>query len=174
MASSINAVTTGGGGVVTTADSSGILEFQVDGTPVIEVTAGGLVGNLIGNADTATAFTTASGSAPSYAVRAWVKFDGTVSAPINNGSGNVASITDPGVGSYTIDFIDSMQSAGYSVSGAVNGWSAFGTQNGAFSVGVSSMSSGSVSIVVISTNGAASTTTFSTKDASIVTLMIVE
>lgn len=57
----------------------------------------------------------AAGSAPIYACRAWVNFNG-----VNNtivGSGNVSSITDNGTGDYTINFTTAMQDANYAISG---------------------------------------------------------
>ena len=61
----------------------------------------------------ATAFTTAVGSAPSYACRAWVNFNGTGTVAIR-ASGNVSSITDNGVGDYTVNFTTAMPDANYS------------------------------------------------------------
>lgn len=61
----------------------------------------------------------ASGSAPMYACRAWVNFNGTGTVAIR-ASGNVSSITDNGVGDYTVNFITAMQDANYGVSGAAN------------------------------------------------------
>jgi hypothetical protein len=55
----------------------------------------------------------ASGSAPVYACRAWVNFDGTTSPITINACGNVSSITDGGVGIYTINFTTAMQDADY-------------------------------------------------------------
>jgi hypothetical protein len=55
---------------------------------------------------------TASGSAPSYSARAWVQFDGTGSFTIN-GSGNVSSIGDAGVGIYRINFTTAMSDTNY-------------------------------------------------------------
>ena len=57
----------------------------------------------------------ATGSAPVYACRAWVNFNGA-SAAIR-ASGNVSSITDNGIGDYTINFTTAMPDANYSVSG---------------------------------------------------------
>lgn len=56
----------------------------------------------------------AAGSAPVYACRAWVNFNG-VGAVAIRGSGNVSSITDNGVGDYTVNFATPMQDANYSV-----------------------------------------------------------
>lgn len=74
--------------------------------------SGGVVGAVTGNASTATALTTASGSAPSYSARAWVNFNGTGTVAIR-ASGNVSSITDNGVGDYTINFTTAMVDANY-------------------------------------------------------------
>ena len=65
-------------------------------------------------APTATALTTASGSAPSYSARAWVNFNGTGTVAIR-GSGNVSSITDGGVGLYTVNLTTAMPDANYCV-----------------------------------------------------------
>jgi hypothetical protein len=55
----------------------------------------------------------ASGSAPVYACRAWVNFNGTGTVAIR-ASGNVSSITDLGVGQYQINFTTAMPDANYS------------------------------------------------------------
>lgn len=56
----------------------------------------------------------ASGSAPIYACRAWVNFNGTGTVAIRAG-GNVSSITDNGVGDYTVNFTTLMPDANYSM-----------------------------------------------------------
>lgn len=66
----------------------------------------------------------ASGSAPIYACRAWVRFDGTGTVAIN-ASGNVSSITDNGAGDYTINFTTAMQDANYAAIGTCN-WDSVG------------------------------------------------
>ena len=55
----------------------------------------------------------ASGSAPVYACRAWVNFNGTGTVAIRE-SGNVTSITDNGTGTYTINFTSAMVDVNYS------------------------------------------------------------
>lgn len=69
---------------------------------------------LTGNVAAAriTSALNASGSAPIFACRAWVNFDGTGVVSIR-ASGNVSSITDWGVGSYTVNFTTAMQDALY-------------------------------------------------------------
>ncbi len=57
----------------------------------------------------------ASGTAPIYACRAWVNFNGTGTVAIR-ASGNVSSITDNGVGDYTVNFTTAMVDVNYSVS----------------------------------------------------------
>ena len=57
----------------------------------------------------------ASGSAPVYAPRAWVTFQGTGTVAII-ASGNVSSVTDGGVGVYTVNFAVAMPDANYAVS----------------------------------------------------------
>lgn len=57
----------------------------------------------------------ATGSAPIYACRAWVNFNGNGTVAIR-ASGNVSSITDNGVGDYTVNFTTAMPDASGSVS----------------------------------------------------------
>lgn len=56
----------------------------------------------------------ASGTAPIYAPRVWLNFS-SVEAVIVNGSGNVSSITDNGVGDYTVNFSFVLPSPNYSI-----------------------------------------------------------
>jgi len=58
----------------------------------------------------------ASGTAPIYAIRAWVNFNGIGVVAIRN-NGNVASITDNGTGDYTINMATALPTADYAVSG---------------------------------------------------------
>jgi hypothetical protein len=60
---------------------------------------------------------TPTGSAPLYACRAWVNFNGTGTVAIR-ASGNVSSITDNGMGDYTVNFTTAMPDANYSMSGS--------------------------------------------------------
>ena len=75
-------------------------------------------GNLTGDVAAAriTDALNATGSAPIYACRAWVNFNGTGTVAIRD-SGNVSSITDNGTGDYTINFTTAMPDASYVVSG---------------------------------------------------------
>lgn len=64
----------------------------------------------------------ASGSAPVYACRAWVNFNGSGTVAIRS-SGNVSSITDNGTGDYTVNFTTAMPDANYATVGAAGGGS---------------------------------------------------
>jgi hypothetical protein len=89
----------------------------------------------------------ASGSAPVYAARAWVNFNGTNTVAIR-ASGNVSSITDNGTGDYTVNFTTAMPDANYSVSVSAGG------TNGLFGskpADSSPLSTSSVRIVAYST-----------------------
>lgn len=58
-----------------------------------------------------------SGSAPKYACRAWVNFNGTGTVSIR-ASGNVSSVTDNGTGRYTINFATDMPDSDYAWAGS--------------------------------------------------------
>jgi len=62
----------------------------------------------------------ATGAAPMFACRAWVNFNGTGTVAIRAG-GNVSSITDNGVGDYTVNFATNMQDVNYAVTLATAG-----------------------------------------------------
>lgn len=69
-----------------------------------------------------------TGSAPIFAARAWVNFNGTGTVAIN-GSGNVSSITDNGAGDYTVNFATALPNANYGVSGSANAVTAVNSQS---------------------------------------------
>jgi hypothetical protein len=94
----------------------------------------------------------ASGSAPIYACRAWINFDGT-SASIGTGraNGNVSGVTDNGTGNSTITFATAMPDANYAalnkseVSDAAGGSATYNSEF--YSIG-----SGSISVKTYSTS----------------------
>ncbi len=61
----------------------------------------------------------AYGSAPVYACRAWVNFNGSGTVAIR-ASGNVSSITDYGVGDYGVNFAAPMPDVNYATSAMGN------------------------------------------------------
>jgi hypothetical protein len=87
---------------------AGIKTFS--SAPVMAVT--GLTGDIA--AARITTALNATGSAPIYACRAWVNFNGTGTVAIR-ASGNVSSITDNGTGDYTVNFTTAMPDANSSV-----------------------------------------------------------
>ena len=103
------------GSVVNADIASGIDAAKLTGTlPAIDGSA--LTGiSSYSDSDALTLFN-ASGSAPVYACRAWVNFNGTGTVAIRS-SGNVSSITDNGTGDYTVNFTTAMPDANYAVSG---------------------------------------------------------
>ena len=104
-------------------------------------------------APTATALTTASGSAPSYSARAWVNFNGTGTVAIR-GSGNVSSITDNGgVGDYTVNFLTAMPDANYSLVAATGNNSTFAGGSVAVQVEIGALASQTTSSVRLYTAG---------------------
>ena len=85
--------------------------------------------------------TNASGTAPIYACRAWVNFNGTGTVAIR-ASGNVSSITDNGTGDYTVNFTTALVDADYAVaitaSAGTNNSSLVGTVKSATQYGAPS------------------------------------
>jgi len=58
----------------------------------------------------------ASGSAPIFACRAWINFDGTAGTiGTGRGSGNMDAVTDHGTGDFTVNFTTDMEDANYCV-----------------------------------------------------------
>ena len=76
------------------------------------ITLSGDTATLNSSADIKAAIN-ASGTAPIYACRAWVNFDGSGTVSIRD-SGNVTDITDRGTGRYTVNFSTAMPDANYS------------------------------------------------------------
>ena len=62
-----------------------------------------------------------SGSAPAFAIRAWVSFTGDTAPATVRGSGNVTSVTRNGTGNYTVNFTTAMSDANYSAVGSGTG-----------------------------------------------------
>jgi len=126
-------------------------------TPDIDSTAGFDGEDLTGDVAAAriTGALNATGSAPLYACRAWVNFNGTGAVAIN-GSGNVSSITDNGTGNYTVNFATAVPDANYvaSISGAR------GTSNDDFRCGIKFGGTYSTSAVQIFTGVASSGGTY--------------
>jgi len=116
MAVTINASTTTG--LVQSADLSGSLNIQSNGTTVLGVTSTGTSVTGTQSVSGDLSFNSGYGSsAVAYGCRAWVNFNGTGTVAIR-ASGNVSSITDNGTGSYTVNFTNAMPDVNYSVAGS--------------------------------------------------------
>ena len=109
-----------------TINGTGSIEgISAGGLPDASITAAELASGAINTQ--ALALFNASGSAPVYACRAWVNFNGTGTVAIR-ASGNVSSITDNGTGTYTVNFTTAMPDANYSGQiGQIGGGSNTGT-----------------------------------------------
>jgi hypothetical protein len=103
MAVTLNASTSSG--FIQTADTSGVLTLQSNGTDALSVSSSNLQFNS-GYGSVATA----------YGCRAWVNFDGTTNTAgfcTIRGSGGVTSVADNGAGNYTINFSFTMPDVNY-------------------------------------------------------------
>jgi hypothetical protein len=113
MAVTINASTTTG--LVQSADTSGSLNIQSNGTTILGLTSTGTSVTGTQSVSGNLSFNSGYGSsAVAYGCRAWVNFNGT-GTPAIRGSGNVSSITDNGTGDYTVNFTNAMPDANYVV-----------------------------------------------------------
>ena len=129
MAVTLNASTSAG--LVQSADLSGSLNIQSNGTTVLGVTS---TGTSVTGTQSVSGAQSVSGnlsfnsgygsSAVAYGCRAWVNFNGT-GTPAIRSSGNVTSITDNGTGDYTINITTAMPDVNYAVAGTCN----IGTSN---------------------------------------------
>jgi hypothetical protein len=103
MAVTLNASTSSG--FIQTADTSGVLTLQSNGTNAVSVSSSNLQFNS-GYGSVATA----------YGCRAWVNFNGTTNVGgfcTIRASGGVTSVADNGTGDYTVNFSFTMPDANY-------------------------------------------------------------
>ena len=100
-------------------------------------------------ADSAGANTSTPAAIAAGIAKAWVNFNGTGTVAIR-ASYNVSSITDNGVGQYTVNFTTAMPDANYSVPGMASGDGSFG---GVFNT--TGLAAGSVGVWYIQNNSPA-------------------
>jgi hypothetical protein len=149
----------------TTGITAAAFDGAVDGADLTgSVAASLLTGDVA--AARITGALNASGSAPIYACRAWVNFNGTGTVAIR-ASGNVSSITDNGTGDYTINFTTAMPDANYAVSGSAQISSFAGTGWQGYSVSISSTAPTASAVRILTSSYAAGAF-----DASIVDIAI--
>ena len=105
-----------GGGSITLQEPSTASNRTLtlpDSTGTVLVSGAALSGTT-GSFSGDLSFNSGYGSAATaYGCRAWVNFNGTGTVAIR-ASGNVSSITDNGVGDYTVNFTSAMPDANYS------------------------------------------------------------
>jgi hypothetical protein len=141
-----------------TFTAAGGVAYATD-TSTLAATGAGTAGQalLSGGASVPTwgypaQLSTASGSAPSYACRAWVSFAGASGTV--QGSGNVSSVSRTAAGSYQVNFTTAIQDANYCVSGASTGSSTGSTSlSGAGSSTDFSRATGSVTVYAVDASG---------------------
>jgi len=99
---------------LTLPDAAGELLTDVSNLPAANLTGDVAAARI-------TTALNATGSAPVFAARAWVNFDGTTATPSTiRASGNVSSVTRDGTGQYTVNFTTAMPDANYVVAGGGN------------------------------------------------------
>lgn len=104
-------------GLVQSADTSGEINLQSNGTTVLGVTSTGASVTGTQSVSGNLSFNSGYGSsAVAYGCRAWINFNGT-GTPAIRASGNISSITDRGTGNYDINFTNAMPDANYSSQG---------------------------------------------------------
>lgn len=93
--------------------ASGTNNTQVATTAFVNTEIAADVGATVGVANSSLVKTAlnASGTAPIFACRAWVSFNGSTGGIYS--SGNVGSVTRNGTGSYTVNFTTAMPHAGF-------------------------------------------------------------
>ena len=101
-----------------TASSGSVTLSPEDTASDVVLTVPATAGEILNDASDIEAqvktATNATGTAPIYACRSWVNFNGTGTVAIN-ASGNVSSITDNGTGDYTVNFTTAMPDTNYAV-----------------------------------------------------------
>jgi len=117
MAVILNASTSSG--FIQTADTSGQLVIQSNGTTELTVLSTGVTvaDNLLFNSGYGSAVV-------GYGCRAWVNFDGTTNTAgfcTIRGSGGVTSVADNGTGNYTVNFSFTMPDTNYAITGVTSG-----------------------------------------------------
>lgn len=127
MAVTLNASTSTG--LVQSADTSGQINLQSNGTTVLGVTSTGTSVTGTQSVSGNLSFNSGYGSAAvAYGCRAWCSLNGTGTIAIR-GSGNISSVTDLGTGNYQYNFANAMPDANYGTSYSDYVWGVGYTDN---------------------------------------------
>lgn len=156
------AVANGGTGATTAATARtnlGLGTIATQDASAVSITGGTVSQSAISGA------LNASGSAPLYACRAWVNFNGNPAVTVR-GSGNVSSVVRNSAGNYTVNFTTAMPDANYcAIAAGVTSTTGAMIQ---YAAGVTDFTTGSCRI----NTGANGTTSNSPADNAIVSLAI--
>jgi hypothetical protein len=131
-------ITLNGSGTITGLSAGGLPDLSVT---TEEIAAGAITAPKLDGAQ--------SGTAPIYGARAWVNFNGTGVIAIR-ASGNVSSLTDNGVGDYTVNFTTAMVDANYTAIGDI-GAAANSRVVGLVATGATTAGSAQVLVSAVST-----------------------
>jgi hypothetical protein len=103
------------GDITVSGANSDVWTIDTDAVTRTKIIDGAVNGAKLSGAQT--------GDAPVYGIRAWVSFDGTGAGATRTirGSGNVSSVTDNGVGNYTINFTTALPDANYAATATCGG-----------------------------------------------------
>lgn len=103
-------ITLNGSGTIGGITAGGLPDGTITDADIVSLNGAKLTGSI--PAAQMYAGLNATGSAPIYACRAWVNFNGTGTVAIR-ASGNVSSITDNGAANYTVNFTTAMPDTNY-------------------------------------------------------------
>ncbi len=111
------------------------------------------VGTIRSNTSAPPTVQNTSGTEIGTFCRAWVNFNGTGTVAIR-ASFNVSSITDNGVGDYTVNYTTAMPDANYATYGITEGVAATNTTNLCVYTDISGQSTSSVRVLAINNSNA--------------------
>jgi len=150
------AITINGTGSITGLTAGGLPDGSVttDDLAADAVTSGKIASGTIVDADVNASAAIADSKLTGTTCKAWVNFDGTLVTNPGSTTGirasyNVSSITDNGVGNYTVNFTTAMPNVNYTTVGSTSATPS-GTTVQSFFIGSQSIGS-----VVVSTIGSA-------------------
>jgi len=121
---------------------------QIATTAFVNAEISGDVG--VANSSLVKTALNAGGSAPIYACRAWVNFNGDGTVAVSS-SGNVTSVTDTATGRYTVNFTTAISDVNYSVAASAEKSSAQARPDCIVGVMTGGAATGSVAIGTVTT-----------------------
>lgn len=171
MASTINASTASGGGIITSADASGVLALQTAGVTALSISAAQVVSftnPVVLGTPASGVLTNCTGT---NLAKAWCNFDGTAATPITPRSNkNISSVTKSSTGVYVLN-ITTMADANYAVAIGSNGTATVPSASSLVSkVEVTSQTTTAINMRSFSYTGSTNNTAVS--DTSIISVVV--